>query len=72
MSLCSDTQSPVMPAGRSGSSAERSTNLRNNDGLTAKTVSESRYSLCSSNRCVTTVRKPGARTMAWMCAGRHG
>ena len=54
---CRSRADPVAvdSGGRSGSSGERSTNVRRMRCLTANTVSESRYSLVASNTCVVTV-----------------
>ena len=41
------------------------------DFLTAKTVSDSMYSLPATKMCVVSGRWPGAATMKWMCAGRN-
>ena len=56
MSFSTETQSPSMPSGRSGSAASRGTKSRSSDGLTANTASESRYSLALSKMWVVTVR----------------
>src|SRR3954469_15767956 len=45
---------------------------RTSAGLTAPIVSFSRYGSSGKKTCVTSVLWPGAVTLKWMCAGRHG
>ena len=50
---------------------ETSSNSTTSDFFTAKTVSDSMYSLPATKMCVVSGRCPAAATMKWMCAGRN-
>ena len=49
----------------------REMKVRTADGLTAKAVSESRWSPSSSKRCVVSDWYPGESTFEWIRAGHH-
>src|SRR6185312_6757789 len=62
-STMSNGQTRWSPSGSTG---------RTSAGLTAPIVSFSRYGSSGKNTCVTNGSWPGASTLKWMCAGRHG
>jgi hypothetical protein len=61
--------SPTSTALEGSSTVE---NSRTRLSFTPNTASESRYGVSATNRCVVTVRMPGADASKWMCAGRFG
>ena len=58
--------------GRGPGGRPRAATGRTSACLTAPMVSFSRYGSSGKNTCVTSGSCPGASTLKWMCAGRHG